>query len=344
MTTENTTTLALKKERPMMQRVREALKTGMLAKDSFSGTLTYEQERAVALMAIAYGLDPFLGELVLLHGKPVPTIKAMRRKNDEAGHHPSIRFRTLTEAETRLFLDTASMEDGDLVLYCVLTTEWGNTVEGIGKVTRKERNAKSKSGEGPRSPVVADNPLEMAEKRAEFRAREMAYGGLALPTFAEFLAYDSADGIAGTETSEKIAGVPSVVEGAVVTARPGYCAMHNIRLAKLPDGTYAHKLKGGSGIEGGEWCNGVEKAGNIPEDEDDRFSANDLFPTSNENGPSQEPGIRRDPVTEDQLQEALADTGSSWEKMEEFVLRMPWAEWVKLGGTVQQAWLKFHNQ
>ena len=56
----------------------------------------------------------------------------------------------------------------------ILTTEWGSTVEGIGKVTKLERD----SG---RQPVAKAHPIEMCQKRAEGRARLMAYGPIPLP-------------------------------------------------------------------------------------------------------------------------------------------------------------------
>ena len=161
----------------MLERANQTLKAGL-----WPQTMTPDQKALMVQVALAYGLDPLMGELVIYQGKPLVTINARRRKDVEAGHHPSIKFRFLTAEEKQGYSDVGAMSEGDLVQVAILTTEWGNSVECIGKVTAAERAAPStRSARGLAHPIVADNPIEMCQKRAEARARLMAYGPIPLP-------------------------------------------------------------------------------------------------------------------------------------------------------------------
>ena len=163
----------------MLERANQTLKAGL-----WPQTMTPDQKAMMIQVALAYGLDPLMGELVLYQGKPLVTINARRRKDVEAGHHPSIKFRFLTAEEKQGYLDAGAINEGDLVQVGILTTEWGNTVEAIGKVTKAEREGtsqRSRDSRGLAHPIVADNPIEMCQKRAEARARLMAYGPIPLP-------------------------------------------------------------------------------------------------------------------------------------------------------------------
>ena len=163
----------------MLERANQTLHAGL-----WPQTMTPNQKDLMIQVALAYGLDPLMGELVLYQGKPLITMNARRRKDAEAGHHPSIRFRFLTADEKQGYSEAGAINEGDLVQVAILTTEWGNTVESIGKVTRAEREASSERSRDSRRlahPILADNPIEMCQKRAEARARLMAYGPIPLP-------------------------------------------------------------------------------------------------------------------------------------------------------------------
>ena len=163
----------------MLERANQTVQAGL-----WPQTMTPGQKALMVQVALAYGLDPLMGELVLYQGKPLITINARRRKDVEAGHHPSIKFRFLTTEERQGYLDAGAINEGDLVQVGILTTEWGNTVEGIGKVTKAERDGtsqRSRDSRGLSHPIVADNPIEMCQKRAEARVRLMAYGPIPLP-------------------------------------------------------------------------------------------------------------------------------------------------------------------
>lgn len=153
----------------MIGRAEQAIKANL-----WPSIMTPAVKALMVHTALAYGLDPLMGELVLYQGKPLVTINARRRRDAEAGHHPTIKFRFLTPEEKAGYVEAGAMEEGDLIQHGTIVTEYGNSFETIGKVTRKER----KSG---KQPVATDNPIEMAQKRCEARLRLMAYGPIPLP-------------------------------------------------------------------------------------------------------------------------------------------------------------------
>lgn len=163
-------------EAQMRERVRRAAGIGV-----FPDQTTTEEQLVLANVAVIYGLDPLMGELIPYQGRPFITIAGRRRLDAVAGHQPGIKFRFLTPEEDAGYKSVGALEEGDLVQVCVLTLESDREVEAFGKVTQSERVALSNNGDRLRSPVVAANPIEMAQKRAERRAREMAYGPVPLP-------------------------------------------------------------------------------------------------------------------------------------------------------------------
>ena len=228
-----------------LARVDEAQQAGL-----WPGQLAPAQKHLMAQATLAYGLDPLMQELTVYQGKPMVTIRGRRRKDAEAGHHPSIRFRFLTTEEKAEFTQAGAFQDGDLAMYCVLTTEEGATVEGFGKSTKAERQ----SG---RQPVAKEHPVEMCQKRAEDRARMMAYGPIPLPT-----------GFIAAVMSEFQVGESAPPEGSPAPPdqpQTGYfCSEHNVPFGrKERDGSvwYSHRT------EGGAWCNMKEPALEAPPDE-----------------------------------------------------------------------------
>ncbi len=164
-------------------------------------TATPQQLQLIAKAALAYGLDPLMGELILYQGKPFIGIDGRRRLDSRAGHHPSIKFRPLTAEEKEWFTEAGSMEEGDLAGYCILEDRNTNqVVEGFGKVTkaqREEMRTKQGGGTYKASPVLSAHPIEMFEKRCETRARKMAYGPNPIPAGLEGIMGDDEQIIEG---------------------------------------------------------------------------------------------------------------------------------------------------
>lgn len=275
-------------EEGMLKRVDEAAALApRWARDMNQG-----QRRALAVTALAYGLDPLMEELILYQGKPLITIKGRRRKDAEANHNPNIRFRFLSDDEKAEYQASDSWQPGDLAGYCILTTEWGNTVEGFGKVTKAERVAQSRAPnarDSRRSPIVDDNPIEMWHKRAEDRARNMAYGPVPRPQLPQgfeviegegrLVEELSAPNVTATATSSSYPGARPVPP-----PRPHWCPEHgkDFRTGKRRDGQliYQHVL------DDGRYCledkaqepYPNDGAKETPEPDQEEREFNELFP------------------------------------------------------------------
>ncbi len=229
----------------MLVRVKESIATGLMAVDSFSSNLGPAQTMVLAKVALAYGLDPLMGELAVLYGKPYPTIKAKRRKHAEAGHQPSITFRDLHRWEKTLYRQAGDLLPEDLALVCVMTRENGMYVEHFAKITREERDKKTTSDKYS-SPVVRDNPIEMVQKRGESGCWEKAYGPIGIPkVFEDMLALDD----------------PNVVEGHIISdVTLPWCDTHDVAFVRhqTEDGKrvwYSHRAQ--DAPKG--WCNATNE-------------------------------------------------------------------------------------
>ena len=160
--------LATRPEKEMMVNVQRALSIGL-----FPQNTSMEQQRVLAKVATAYGLDPLMGELIPYQGRPYITIAGRRRLDAAAGHRPGIKYRFLTPEEEEGFKKVGALSDGDLVQVCILS-EAGREVEGYGRALESESKGNSIL------PLVSRR-IEMAQKRAERRARETAYGPVPQP-------------------------------------------------------------------------------------------------------------------------------------------------------------------
>jgi hypothetical protein len=286
-----------------LARVDEAQDAGL-----WPAQLTAPQKRLMAQATLAYGLDPLMQELTVYQGKPMVTIRGRRRKDAEAGHHPSIRFRFFTAEEKAGFTEAGAFKDGDLAMYAILTTEDGNTVEGVGTVTKTEREEMSRHRPTEKAhPVLATNPIEMCQKRAEDRARMMAYGPIPLPT-----------GFLAQVLSEYQMGDADQAElppGDAQQPPAGYfCADHNIPFQRHErDGSvwYSHR-------QGGGWHNMKESAEEAP-------------PADEPFDPSKEPPL---PLPEHvtamtHLEAVLKDQGWTVERLQAEVLKTPLATYLR---------------
>jgi hypothetical protein len=155
----------------MLERVQQAGRLAMFERD-----LNRDQALALAQYALSCGLDPIGGEVTLIHGKPYATIKAWRRKQSEAGHHPTFRYEFMGPEERAEFERLGLLGPQDLVGYCYLLDEQGREHQGFAKITRRELDQPNRSGDGYANPVLRANPIEVWRKRGEMAARHVAYG------------------------------------------------------------------------------------------------------------------------------------------------------------------------
>ena len=145
---------------------------------------TAGQLALLATVALAYRLDPLMGEIIPYQGKPYITIAGRRRLDNAAGHAVSISFRPPTHDEEAYYIKHGAMADKDFAQFCVgkdMVT--GAVVEGFGRVLWSEDS--SVTGNARAHLPVIQRKIEMAQKRAERRMREMMFGPVAKPAGLE---------------------------------------------------------------------------------------------------------------------------------------------------------------
>ena len=170
---------------------------------------TPDQLALLAKVALAYQLDPWMGEIIPYQGKPYVTIAGRRRKDADAGHHTSFSFRSLTDEEERCYKKLGALAEGDVAGYCIATdVDTGATVEGFGRVLASEDAGIS--GNARNFVPVVMRKIEMAQKRQERRAREILYGPVARPA--------GLDNIEVFEEGDIVEGTARVIED---QPRPG---------------------------------------------------------------------------------------------------------------------------
>ena len=244
-TGKETAELATLTESTALAKVTQAHAMGLFpSKDTSPAQL-----QLLAQVALAYRLDPLMGEIMPYQGRPYITIAGRRRLDASAGHHPSISYRLLTTEETQYYTNLGALNPGDVAGFCVLTTEHGNTVEGFGRVLENQR---SKAQRGADHLPTVVYVIEMAQKRQERRAREMAYGPVPRPAGLDniqVLEEGDETGIIEGEgrliPSDK--GTPETATYTPTETDYGFCPVHTTeRWATGQYGPY-HK-------DGAEWC------------------------------------------------------------------------------------------
>lgn len=155
----------------MLDHFQKAAKRGM-----FPQHLNAEMRAQLMDVALAYGLDPLFGELIIYQDKPYVTIQGRRRKDAEAGNQVSMTFRPLNAEEKAFYLECDAMAEGDLIMIGTVrnANNPGHFVEVMGRVL------KSETGGSPHLPINKWR-LEMCQKRIEMRGRSQLFGPIANP-------------------------------------------------------------------------------------------------------------------------------------------------------------------
>jgi len=142
----------------------------------FPQDLTLADKKTLAKVAIDYGLDPLMGELMIYQGRPYVTIDGRRRKAQETDLFDGIQTRPATKEERTAW----GIPDGDHFFHAdVFKKECSHSFEGWGRVTkeqieRAEKGARSHGKDPWYLPLVQD-PQGMAEKRAEAKGLRKAF-------------------------------------------------------------------------------------------------------------------------------------------------------------------------
>jgi len=143
-----------------------------------SKDMNESQMAALAHVAYHYQMDIIMGEIMPFQGKPFITIKGRRRHDKREGHRMGITFRMPREDELQFWMTAGAMKAGDLIQIAVGTEPDGLVTEAMGRVLASEKPATAK---GQEFLPIEVRKLEMAQKRAESRLREMVFGAIGKP-------------------------------------------------------------------------------------------------------------------------------------------------------------------
>ncbi len=143
-----------------------------------SKDITEAQMAALAHVAYHYQMDIIMGEIMPYQGKPFITIKGRRRHDKREGHRMGITFRMPRPDELEYWLSVQAMAQGDVIQIAIGTEPDGTATEAHGRVLMSEQPT---TQAGKENLPIAIRKIEMAQKRAESRVREMVFGAIGKP-------------------------------------------------------------------------------------------------------------------------------------------------------------------
>ncbi|HLF04588.1 MAG TPA: hypothetical protein VI855_05175 [Dehalococcoidia bacterium] len=329
----------------ILARLDQAMEAQVFPRDS---KFNAGMRQVFAQIAVLYQLDPLMGEIMPYQGRVFITIAGRRRLDDRAGRRASFRFEPLTKDELQAYIDTAGFSQGDTPARCIATALDGRVVERVARIRADE-------GGNAYLPTVRWR-YEMACKRAERQCREILWGPVANPL--DRYAGQVIEGEPGIEAEPSLSLPPPAMEGdnpaaplyerprqapqeprpvpagpapAPTPAQPaatpaGHCEGHDAPMVKSRrTGKVAHVL------DDKTVCEGIP-ATSPQEDRDSSMPS----PDEGADDPVDLPPSQAQDL--DGLKAAVAAEGMTWENFQRNCLKMVWAEWVKIGGTVSGAW------
>ena len=163
---------------------------------NWNGNLQPNMAYQMARLSVAYGLDPFLGELVCLGDKPYPTVAALHRKANEDPNFDGENCRPATMDERKDFYYPAEPPNDEYLWRCEVHVK-NRKLPFIGWGRASKANVKM-------STMQIWLP-EMAQKRARGRAYRLAFN-IGMPTIEEM--YEFEDG--STMPRDKKSEVPEL--------------------------------------------------------------------------------------------------------------------------------------
>ncbi|MFH0989929.1 MAG: hypothetical protein V1799_07930 [bacterium] len=170
---------------------------------NWSGTLTSKMAYQMARISIAYGLDPFLGELVVLGDKPYPTVSALQRKANEDSDFDGEICRPATTQERTDFYFPHEPPDDEYLWRCEVFLK-NRKLPFVGWGRASKANVKM-------STMQLWLP-EMAQKRARGRTYRLAFN-IGLPTIEEMWEFEDGEKFRVSEAEEiKALATPEQIE------------------------------------------------------------------------------------------------------------------------------------
>lgn len=163
--------------------------------------------KLLAKVAITYGLDPLMSEVVLYQGRPFIGIDGRYRKAQETGRLMGVETRPATEEERKAW----KIPEADYFFRSTVKAKPDKASDfvaefiGWGRVRAAEMDTPA-SGKGGFRPLEV-NPQRMAEKRAEAQALRKAFH-IPLPSAEEIGSGEHID----EDTGEIIEGEATVIE------------------------------------------------------------------------------------------------------------------------------------
>ena len=199
--------------------VRQSIAIGQ-----FSGQQTEIQIQNIARLALVYQLDPMMEEIIPMYGKPYITIKGRRRLDNNAGN----RFGLAWKIPDRDFLvhyqDLGAIDKGDVVAVAV-----GTYLDAPDSPVEVWARCKvhEVAGNDVHLPINAWK-LEMAQKRAERKLREVMFGPIPKPKGLEHIEVLQEGDELGDESTTVEGAARLVPEEATKSPLPEYgqCPVH----------------------------------------------------------------------------------------------------------------------
>ena len=180
------------------QRVVESKRLELV--QNWNGNMQPNMAYQMARLSVAYGLDPFLGELVCLGDKPYPTVAALQRKANENPDFDGEICRPATLDERKEFYYPMEPPNDEHLWRCEVHVK-SRKFPFIGWGRASKNNVKM-------STMQIWLP-EMAQKRARGRAYRLAFN-IGMPTIEEM--YEFEDGSTMKREAEKEVTVLAPVE------------------------------------------------------------------------------------------------------------------------------------
>ena len=202
-----------------------AVATRMNGLGKFPGAKQTEGELLLlAHVAFHYQMDLVMGEIMPYQGKPFITIKGRRRYDKREGNKGGITFRMPRPDELAYWKSVHAMADGDVVQIAILTEPDGTITEGFGRVLMSEQPTTSA---GQVNLPIAIRKIEMAQKRAESRVREMVFGSIGKPSALDPLVQVGIEGQEGEVIEGTYTEIPQ--EDAFALPDLGECPEHGVQ-------------------------------------------------------------------------------------------------------------------